>query len=251
MNLFYFLALILFSSFSHLKEGPEEVCVSEFKEPVLFVSLGSHCEASDVLRNSGVRKAAFPFDWILSSDGKKLIELLQNDFLHFTTPTYLTPVTHSERILINTYCNVEFHHEGRWKGEHDYNMDKLIAKYEKRINRFRQLKDYQGKVFFFRFSNPNSMAPNFSYRCKENLEITEEYSLKLHKALIKYFPHLDFDLIIVNSHRREELKIEKQLLDNLLMIRSNPHQPKPLKTAAYTDFFNRLVAELELNYDGF
>lgn len=247
---FCLIGFLFYSSFSRAicasGINPEEVNVNELSEDVLFVGLGSYCEAADILRSCGVRKAAFPFDWILSSGGEKLIEVLKDDFIHFTEEKHLVPAKSSNMILLQSYYKMEFHHEGEWMVESDYsyqNLEKLIKKYQKRIKRFRQLKNFKGKVFFIRFSNKYSMEPNVFYRFEENLEITEEYSIKLERALRDYFPDLDFRLIIVNIHNLEGISEEKELLGNLLMIRSNPKQPLSIKSSAYAKFFNKLISQ--------
>src|SRR3989339_489927 len=190
--------------------NPEEIQVQEVHSNVLFVGLGSYCEAADVLKACDLRKAAFPFDWILSSDQRKLIELLEVDFLDFLKESSLRPLQNNWKILLQTHYRMEFHHEGEWQGGGvNQNKNNLILKYERRINRFRELKSYRGKVFFIRFANKHALEPNIYYKIKENLEITEIDSLNLNTALKKYFPQLDFQLIIVNVHEKEEIKEEK------------------------------------------
>lgn len=234
---------LLFVSFADVVAGnPEELDIDALSEDILFVGLGSYCESADILRSCGVRKAAFPFDWILSTDGKKLIEIMDDDFSHFLEEAYLVPAKSSNTVLLQTFYHMEFHHEGLWHGDPDVlvqNREKLIKKYQRRVERFRQLKDYQGKVVFVRFANKYSLEPNVFYRCRENLEITDASALNLYSALKRYFPELNFYLMIVNVHGHEEIEEEKCLLDNLLMIRSNPVQPVSVKIAAYKKLFDK------------
>jgi len=61
----------------------DDVNISQFNREPIFVSLGSYCAPASLIRSSGFRKAAFPFDWNISLDGEKLIELLEDDFEHF------------------------------------------------------------------------------------------------------------------------------------------------------------------------
>ncbi len=225
--------------------SPEKLNISDLSENVLFVGLGSSCEAADVLRLCEVRKAAFPFDWMLTTDGTKLIKILESDFSYFTDQEYLVPAKYSTMVLLHTYYHMEFHHEGEWRGDPEYlaqNRNKLVEKYQNRVARFRQLKNYEGRVFFVRFANKYSLEPNVYYRHKDNLEITEEAALLLYEALRKYFPQLDFYLVIVNTHRELELEEEGNLLGRILMIRTNPNQPMSVKRSNYTQFFSKLVA---------
>jgi len=243
------LLFLFFSRASHAEEAnPEQLNIPELTENVLFVGLGSYCEAADVLRSCGVRKAAFPFDWILTGNGRKLVELLENDFSGFMDEPHLTPALRSKTVLLQTYYEMEFHHEGEWRGDRDYlsqNMRKLIDKYQNRVKRFRQLNDYAGKVFFIRFANQYSLEPNVHYRRKENLEITEESASLLYHTLRKYFPNLNFQLVIVNTHNRDGLE-EEELRGHVLMIRTNPLQPVHVKKSYYTKLFNKLAAREDL-----
>jgi hypothetical protein len=239
--LFTFLVAVLHGD----DAAAEKLNINELSEKLLFVGLGSSCEAADVLRLCEFRKVAFPFDWMLTSDGKKLIEILENDFSHFTDQKYLAAAKYSTMVLLQTYYHMEFHHEGQWRGDNDYlaqNTAKLVDKYQNRIKRFRQLKDYKGKVFFVRFANKYSLEPNVYYRCKDNLEITEESALLLYDALKKYFPELDFYLVIVNTHRGLELEEEKKLLGRVFMIRANQNQQISIKRSNYTKFFSQLAS---------
>lgn len=208
-------------------------------EPLL-VGLGSYCEAANILRDCGVRNAAFPFDWMLSSDCKKLIKSLDDDFFYFMDKKYLVPSKASNTVLLQTYYSMEFHHEGEWKGDSNYltqNTEKLVEKYQRRVERFRQLKSFLGKVIFIRFANKYSLEPNIFYRIKENVKISEADSLMLYEALKRYFPQLDFYLIIVNINTGFEIELEKKLLDNLFMIKSNPVQPPAVKATLFRNLF--------------
>lgn len=207
----------------------------------LFVSLGSHCEPAHMLRACGLRKVAFPFDWIVSFDGEALIELLEEDFANFFyLPSFVPygPAGH----LLHTYYHLEFLHEGDFGGDQFlFNMEKLQAKYERRIARFRSLSIYPGRVFFIREAYEGSMSdPHRYFRSKENLEISEAYALRLFNALQERFPLLDFSLLIINHAAQDIVTIEREVSPRLLMVRANPSSPE--KVAAYTVFFREVSA---------
>jgi len=226
------------------------------KGPV-FVSLGSFCESAWVHDECKIRKAAFPFDWITSFDGEKLIEALEDDFLFFLDENYLEPYAiyfpDLIYVLVNTKYHLEFLHEGYWDPvQFTENMNKLQVKYKKRIERFRKLKEYEGKVVFVRTAYLQSaIDPYRCYKSKENIEISEKYSLRLFEALKNYFPALDFCLIIVNVHDRKEVEMEKVVVPNLVMIRANnvicgtATYDIPTKVSAYKRFYDLLVAILQ------
>lgn len=187
-----------------------EVC----KEP-LFVSLGSTCATAHMHRECGIRKAAFPFDWIISFDGEKLIDIFEEDFLHFLDTDVLEI---SGQALLNTYYHLEFLNEGDWE-DAAYSIKEFSLKCQRRIHRFRELANYQGKVFFVRTACPHALSdPHRIWRVKENIHITYEYAEKLYQTLKAYFPKLDFELIIMNGYDRPGFIIEKSC-DHILMVR--------------------------------
>jgi len=206
-----------------------------------FVSLGSHCLPAHMFRNCEVRKAAFPFDWIASFNGQALINILETDFHDFLNEEYLIAYE-SGRVLLHTKYHLEFLHDGHWSGDQYLSSMLLLkAKYLRRINRFRQLNDYQGKVFFIRcaylYSNSN---PQRFYRNEENIEITEEYALKLYDALKKNFPNLNFSLIILNNGKGLDITEEKKITDHIYIFRFDPGLDFSRSIESYKIFFNKL-----------
>jgi hypothetical protein len=208
------------------------------QEP-LFVSLGSICATAHTHRECGIRKAAFPFDWIISFDGEKLIQLLEEDFLHFLNPDVLKV---SGQALLNDYYHLEFLNEGDWS-DAAYDVKEFSLKCQRRINRFRQLANYQGKVFFVRTAYPDSLSDPFRiWKIKENIEITYEYAEKLHKTLKKYFPKLDFELIIMNGYDGSGFSIAEQSSDHILMVRIDS------MIDSYKEFYFKLLDGHENNH---
>ncbi len=197
----------------------------------LFVSLGSYCETAHVHRECGIRKAAFPFDWIISFDGEKLLEILEDDFLHFLNPHFLRVYGAS---LLNDYYHLEFLNEGDWE-DADYKIEEFSRKCQRRIDRFRNLGNYPGKVFFVRTSYPRSLVdPNRIWRIEENIEITRLSAEKLYQKLKNYFPCLDFDLIIMNLKEMAGFEVDEATSDHLLMVRIDG------KIGSYKNFYHLL-----------
>ncbi len=223
--------------------GGDDIDIREMNQETLFISLGSYCAPASLARTCGHRKAAFPFDWNISLDGEKLIEILRNDFSNFLNEEYLTP--YGWATLLNTLYHIEFVHDGSWEGpDFAVFMPILQSKYQRRIERFKNLKNHQGKVFFIRSAYIHSIEDrNRFYKIKENIEISEEYALRLYESLKEYFPTLDFTLIIINNHEHKYVKEEKRIHDSLLMARAGPSFEEPVMEASYDYFFNQLLQE--------
>lgn len=219
----------------------DDVDISKFNQETLFISLGSYCAPASLARSCGYRKAAFPFDWNITLDGEKLLEILNENFQNFLIDEYLVPFGWAT--LLNTYYHIEFVHDGSWDGSHSsFYMPILLSKYKRRIERFKKLKEHHGHVVFMRSAYINSIEDlNRFYKIKENIEISEDYALRLYETLNNYFPTLNFSLVIINNHKHQNLKIEKRLLDTLLMVRASADYTQPVMQAAYANFFNELL----------
>jgi hypothetical protein len=218
--------------------GEEEINKWKGEDP-LFVSLGSYCGTAHTHRALGIRKAAFPLDWICSFDGEKVIELMEEDFLHFLNPDFFSEGPSGA--LLNTNYRLEFLNEGDWSvtSHFEENIKIFLPKCQRRIDRFRKLGDYQGKVFFVRTAYVYSMTdPNRVWKVKENLEITREYSERLYNTLKKRFPHLDFGLIIFNDHDCLKFELEGDFSDSLLMCKVHFSDD-----ASYKAFYTQLLLQ--------
>lgn len=176
----------------------------------LFVSLGCNCWQAQALRPKAhsLRDAAFPFDWLVSLDTAGLIKCLDERFNHFLDESCFVrspgkqldlyfKLTLREIDLENTYYNFVFTHDWPYSGEQvneirDKGQLKFIGdKYSRRIARFDQLREYKGKVFFIRCFQLN---PHF----KGEYGWNAQQALQLKEALTRFFPKLDFTLVVVS-----------------------------------------------------
>lgn len=226
MNLFLLILLTVFN-------------VNFASEKVRFISLGSHCGPTLLFKQYGVREAAYPFDWMLSIDGEKIIEILNDDFAYFLDEKYLLPHPTSGILLHHVY-HLEFSHEENSFGASLYNFfDTLIPKFQRRIERFRQLNNFKGKVFFIRASFPLSNHRNYVFHNEENLMITEDYAYRLHTALYKRFPQLNFVLVIVNTLDNEVAEESRVLNKGLRMLNCSPKD----EATSFAKLFEKLLLE--------
>lgn len=240
--------------FSNVKaENIEAESSKDLTQTALFVSLGSICAPATMTRHCNIRTASFPFDWIVSTDGEMFLELLSEDFSDFFNMEYLvrddqfthnihnTPV--NGNVLLNTYYHLEFlHEEGNWKTEFLPTMGKFKSRYQRRIKRFRGLRNYPGKVFFIRSAYPTP-DPHRFFRHEENITISEAYSFRLYDNLKQYFPDLNFTLIIMNRHENEKEYVAQQKLSDDLLLISIPRRNDPKMIEIYKDYFNDLTGD--------
>ncbi len=217
----------------------------------LFISLGSHCEAAVLLRDNNLRYAAYPFDWILSINHKGFLSIIDTDFCFFMDQQSLFQNPVHPQIIDNSVYKIEFSHDWPWEdtsvGEERYHQQIvwMKSKYERRIDRFRELKHYPGRVFFIRTAF-DVKDRHYPYGAGPGVEtICLEESQEIYNALKRYFPSLDFTLVIVNYKEEGLPPIEaKRILE--FKIR------KTDRNADYASMF-KLLCELDnfnqsLNY---
>lgn len=235
--------LCIFSLFAELQPQPgEEVFIEElFQNPHLYVSLGSACAPATVFLHFNLRKAAFPFDWNVTTDGAKLIELLERDFSDLFNEKFLIPIdNHLGGLnLYHNYYHVEFAHDGSWTEEQfSSDLEQMKQKYQRRIDRFRKLREYKGTVYFFRHAYIHELSER-PYQGKEIQEISDEDSLKLYSALKNYFPHLQFTLFILNHlPDKSEIFLEKVLSKQIIKLRCGSILHS--QNSVYGQFFSNL-----------
>ncbi|MBN1914825.1 MAG: hypothetical protein JW769_02930 [Parachlamydiales bacterium] len=211
----FFLSVILGVSVWGFLASNETIVENNRVDNVLFISLGSICTPASELRKYNLRQAAYPFDWMLSIDGMKFIDILKDDFEYFLDERFLKPYF-SNGILMHDYYHLEFsHEENSFQSPVFKPMRQLQEKYTRRIQRFRDLKQYQGRVCFIRHSWSLSMHENYRFRNQDNLSINKEYSYLLYDTLKNYFPALDFILIIVNADLNQQGMMKKDLTDKI------------------------------------
>lgn len=217
-KLLLFLTCLCSTAFSGEEEtyntaAGERKAFSMDSKETLFISLGPDCYISGYLDQIGYRRASFPFDWLLMLDHSGMVKLLNDDFKYFLDPSCYA--IHTNRYLVHTYYHLEFRHE------HD---NDLIGKYARRIDRFRKLDLYPGKIFFIRKSYAGAESPSFYWPSKDLLHISFEDALELKQGLKKRFPNLDHSLVIINfCGGRTTIKIQ----DDIIMVNADP-QTDPL-----------------------
>lgn len=188
-----YILLVLYSLLSASIEFIPETLIRDTAKP-LFVSLGSFCEPAGRMKELGLREMSFPFDWLVSKSQDKLIQIFNEDFELFLDPRYLIRHEEGTGFLRHTEYDLVFFHEG--DPPLSDQLEALKIKYSRRIERFRNLNSYPGKVVFLRASSLNE-------------EITVESARKLRGALEQFFPDLDFDLCLISYNETLDDSLEK------------------------------------------
>lgn len=138
-----------------------ELLISTCQNKPLFISLGSWCVPAIIMRDFGLRHAAYPFDWNTSSF-EDFYNLLKNDFHDFMLKENLywqAPST----IVLDRGSGISFHHDFAILGAGNHQIDPnyltiegkggykdIKAKYDRRIKRFRETLSSSNPIIFIR-----------------------------------------------------------------------------------------------------
>lgn len=185
---------------------------SVFAENVetLYVSLGSNCQAAVSIQENKLRKEAYPFDWLLTFNEERLIALLEDDFSFFLDERYLFRDPNLLSAVENSYYEMEFRYDFSIESDVEFkeSLKEVQAKYDRRIQRFRALNDHSGKVFFIRVAYDLSNGGPCYWWQEKYASISKENAEILKETLGRFFPSLDFTLVIVNYTEENVPKIE-------------------------------------------
>jgi len=111
----------------HTAIGKENThIVLTFVNALLVVSLGVDCGTADFLRQNGMRKQAFPFDWAVTPSSEGLVQAFQRNFQDWYVQDPRIP---AGRFIINKY-GVQFHHNF-------FEWSAMNERYQRRVERLR------------------------------------------------------------------------------------------------------------------
>jgi len=184
-----------------------------------YISLGSTCTIAYQLQQLNLRNRAYPFDWIRTKSLKEVIKCLKNSFDGFTDFEYLDTklnFTYQESddfkldavtgiISVKNSFNMSFLHDFLINSNSD-NKIEVIAKYNKRIERFYQTinNDRKIDIVFVRYDmiydehNTSELIKILDEVCKvkykllliinsskEKIKLSED-KIELNKIIIKF-----------------------------------------------------------------
>lgn len=165
------------------------------------MSLGFNCFPALQLERNKLRRWAFPFDWNITSM-YGLYRLIENDFADFLNPDFLQRRGDLPGVF-NAKYQVALAHDfpgldggvligagvpvGNWLGA----LGNIQDKYQRRIERFKNVFNLANKVYFFRL--------RFTYWSCDNAPQDKRSVIKLKQILAKKFPTENWELIVVSD----------------------------------------------------
>ena len=214
----------------------------------IFISIGSQCEVSTQISQNAKRDASFVFDWILSVDIEGIIQVLNNRLDLFFDERYFKIHPYHSNVLIHQLYNFEYRHDWNqsfnfWNDFYSFRITYENSKitYERRIDRFKRLNQYKGKVFFVRSAFDINTEPQIvNMFSREYFEITSLQAIRLRNALADMFPLLNFELVIINFEEQllNKIKINETSIRSFVFSRNN-------KNDNYKEMFSQLINNLD------
>jgi hypothetical protein len=155
--------------------------MSNFISDIECISLGTDCSPAVIIRDLGLRKNAYPFDWVdLHNNHNIIIRCIENNFETFHNNVYLSK--NKTRIIDEN--NIQFPHDYPTKelketydinGENNNIEEKIIInnwkdyelgvknKYKRRCNRFMNILNGNQKIIFFHRGNLDGCIELYNY----------------------------------------------------------------------------------------
>lgn len=116
------------------------------------VSVGDHCLTASVLKNLGLKKQSYPFDWIFS-DIRMVNHCIQDGFSTFLDRSQHIKISDSEKLSPDAnFCDHRYYKEHYGVlfafNHYDISIDKIYKYYERYVDRFINLLNSDKKVIF-------------------------------------------------------------------------------------------------------
>lgn len=170
-----------------------------------YISLGKDCCMAYHLQRLGKKKNTYPFDWLLIKNLDTVYSLIEDDFIDFLNPNYLQYknnvresflVTDNEiekdvslMRVTNTKYKIHFLHDFESTDE----LEKVVEKYNRRINRFYEI-----------MRDQNTIKHLFYLSSINETNVEKLNSLFISKGFYNFSIHLIFSPIPTTSWKREE-----------------------------------------------
>lgn len=97
--------------------------------------MGHYCNIALELERTGLRTAAYPFDWVITCDFEKVLELVSTNFANFLSKTYLSQEK-NPYFYFDNYYKIHFYHDfDKNIKSFDNQLCTIHEKYSRRIKR--------------------------------------------------------------------------------------------------------------------
>lgn len=176
------------------------------------ISFGENCNTSWYIKETGNKKASYPFDWIFSSP-EIIIHALKDEFKSFLNKDYIFPVG-KKRAGHSYYHSRMFNHRNPLENEGHYEY------YKRATARLKDLLKAQKKtIFIITVINEAEKRKNWSEGFDKEMKQPINQSLENFKDLITYVSQINPNskFLFINQFTENKLNIDLALSDEDVM----------------------------------
>ena len=177
-----------------------------------IVSFGENCNSSWYIKESGNKKASYPFDWIFSSP-EVIIHTLKDEFELFLNKDNIFPVG-KKRAGHSHYHSRMFNHRNPLENDANHEYYKRAA-----IRLDNLLKDQKNTVFVITVINEPEKRKDWSQGFDKAMKLPENQSLDSFKILIDYVKDINPNskFLFINQFTEKTLSINLAFNDDSIM----------------------------------
>jgi hypothetical protein len=162
------------------------------------VPFGYRCHSAMICTNAKLRKHSLPFDWVIPLTPKKIINILENDFVDFIPNDISNNISYGEdgAPILKTKYGIQLAHFNK-------NIDEGVNEYMRRIERFRSIMKENKKKYFI-FINQDYLN---ELRFRNEIFNKEKYKemLELSEYLKKKYKEMDFCILYFDFVKHEKV----------------------------------------------
>lgn len=164
-----------------------------------IVSLGYLCWPARDMERLGFRSRSGPFDWVISYEMEKVLELLENHFEGFLEYDNLYQNAEYPNIYKDVRYNIQFNHDFSERQSLENQLEAVQTKYKRRISRF--YKDIQVPTLFIRYIISEEEKAYFEINYENVLNQLKSYNIRNELVLIAHEDIISSNINIYNVVR--------------------------------------------------
>lgn len=193
-----------------------------------IISLGGTCQVAHQLRRLNLRKASYPFDWLVTLDVDKVIDAIDTNFYQWLDIDNLTEIRKSDnnhRIILDNKYKILHQHIFPAELELKDSYNDIIKIVNRRIDRFYADINSNKKVLLIR--------TNCSM--DECIRLVKKYGKRV-------------NLLIVNHTKKFSIEEVKNNLSNTAIVNIyDANENKGTGWEGYNDHWTKILSEISLN----
>ena len=182
-------------------------------------SLSEACSSTQALRDANLQNRSYPFDWLYGSDFKGRINILLSEFNRFIDIDDLVDENINNgdlnnlcHIYSNKYNGIVFNHDFPENESLNTSYNKVLEKFQRRINRLFNNINCSKKILFVYIETPNI-----------KIKTSNEDILESMKKIKNKYPDKEIDLLIFSNDKliKKNKYILEKLSENITKVRAN------------------------------